>query len=579
MSQTRIIVSKPLKGYRPVVGVTGEITRLYSQLKRIFAENEEFLLLAEPIQSTNKMDWYTTLPGEKRMYSELSEKEQENVKRQLAQQINHLLDVLEQQNLGNVYNTMKVALDISNFDDIYLFDDKIVLTQWGFAPDKIDAGGGILKHLVHLPPPRVTITLFFIRSDQKSVEQIAVHVQYEDQSLDLITEINGELTLPDIKSGTVIHVSVNHPEQESFSTEIIATEEGSNEYHFLLNPKTELVTPVRPTKKSFNEKFWMKLAGLLFSVVACLLIIWWILTAPTDMSIMLVDVISNAPVEGGIVQLTVSGKEPMEGTSDQNGMVLFPGMKNQDPISLNISANHFVTQQLEATCCSLDPIPLQPEMKQVILSIWKAFNREIDKGVFLKNWWLSDADIQVHVPDYLNYAPTTEPSDDSSRFVINIPDTRRYIVTVSKGEEFPVVQKEFECCDDQEMILFSKNDFVVPNPRPNNFDFAKGKWKGEQSFLMQKNESNQINFEIEINPPSAVLSVSFTYGTTCNVNYTLSWEKQALFFRKKQEDKCEYAPNSELNIGDLKCESIDNYPALCIQQYGNKLNFNLIKNN
>ncbi|MBF0239484.1 MAG: hypothetical protein HQM12_17415, partial [SAR324 cluster bacterium] len=168
MSQSRFIKSKALTDYRPVLTGPGGITQFYAQLKKIFAENGEYQLLAEPIYSSGKIDWYTTLSGTIQEFSALSDDKQQLVKKQFSERVSDLLEGLRKQNLDQLAGNLRIALEGTTVDNIYRVDDKIVLIHWGFLSDKMDYQKAVFKHHINQDTPEVLTEL----NQENGVEKI-----------------------------------------------------------------------------------------------------------------------------------------------------------------------------------------------------------------------------------------------------------------------------------------------------------------------------------------------------------------------------------------------------------------------
>ncbi len=80
-SESRLIINDPLERMRSVFSGQGEVVRRYEQINAIFGATHGTKLLAKaiPAISGKNISWFISLSGDIRNYSELNDREKNNV--------------------------------------------------------------------------------------------------------------------------------------------------------------------------------------------------------------------------------------------------------------------------------------------------------------------------------------------------------------------------------------------------------------------------------------------------------------------------------------------------------------------
>ncbi len=205
---SQIIITTDISTIRPMFsqGASENIKR-YGQLKKLFEENKEYTVLAEPKEvSGKKIAWHTEFEGKTKPFSKLSEVEQERAKGILKYQVNKLyktalkFSVQKKENINELFDVLDSCIEIPDFNDIYVVGSgemqKFVIIRWGFTSDDFDAQTGLIKKLI---PVKVSDVIFkTVYTNDKSVGKQKVYFDFPNNSFDTVSSDAGKIEFTDL---------------------------------------------------------------------------------------------------------------------------------------------------------------------------------------------------------------------------------------------------------------------------------------------------------------------------------------------------------------------------------------------
>ncbi len=152
----QVIKITDMQNIKPLSSLGGEVNQKYHRIRELFRENNDYLMFAEPLKtSENQIKWQTKTDNEIRNYNDLSEDEQNIVREKLKTQAKNLYNQTDKK----IEKYLDSFLQIPSIYDIYLVDDRVVLTNWGFVKNRFDAKKDIIKNLMSSPVEDIPATL------------------------------------------------------------------------------------------------------------------------------------------------------------------------------------------------------------------------------------------------------------------------------------------------------------------------------------------------------------------------------------------------------------------------------------
>ena len=204
---SQLIITTDLKAIRPIwdSGFTENIKR-YNQLKKIFDQDKEYRIFAEPIPSAgDKIAWHTEYNGTIIPFPKLDEQEKEQIKSRLKYQANKLyISILKNIKTKNeqlkLFDLLDACFEIPDYSDIYVIispngEKNFTLTRWGFMDENSHKPKQILKSLIALKVNTIKVNVI-IGNNKPAINQ-EVYIKLKDKEKKYITDKNATIILED----------------------------------------------------------------------------------------------------------------------------------------------------------------------------------------------------------------------------------------------------------------------------------------------------------------------------------------------------------------------------------------------
>lgn len=212
------IITTDVSTIRPVFSQgSGENIKRYSQLKKLFADNKEYTVLAEPIPAGgDKIAWHTEFEGNIIRFNELPQDEQKEAKGRLKYQVNKLykkaFKKLKDSNAttAEIYELFEVldsCIEIPHYNDIYVIKSQsgksnFVIIRWGFTSDDFNAQSKLIQKLV---PIKVdSIQLKAVDSKRNTVRGENITIEIGNEVYNYKTNTEGIIYIEDVTFFTKI---------------------------------------------------------------------------------------------------------------------------------------------------------------------------------------------------------------------------------------------------------------------------------------------------------------------------------------------------------------------------------------
>ncbi len=203
----QVIKTTNIDTIRPVfVQGASENIKRYHQLRKLFDENHEYRLFAEPsAERRDSLTWYTDFEGEIIPFVNLSDSEKEVAKGRLKFQANNLyraaIKYIKESktkdgnvNVSDLFQVFDSCLEIPEYNDIYVIRaanglTNFVIIRWGFTFDDYGSDKGLIERLIPLKVTPIIIKVSF--SDGKIAAAQKIFIQYDDYQIDATTDSDG----------------------------------------------------------------------------------------------------------------------------------------------------------------------------------------------------------------------------------------------------------------------------------------------------------------------------------------------------------------------------------------------------
>lgn len=237
------IITTDISSIRPVFDSgTGENIKRYKQLQKMFSQNKEYSVLAEPMPAGgDKLTWFTKFEGVLTPYSKLSADEQNNAKGKIKYQVNKLYKATFRQlykggvnDVRDMFAILDAVIEIPDYEDIWRVkaksgEENYVLINWGFTSDDFNAHNNLIQKLV---PVKVDTVKIKVIKNGKAVSGENISVNYKDTNISLVSDKNGFAYIEDINLGFDFKVS---SADKKVITDYIV--DGRDEYEFVQGEK------------------------------------------------------------------------------------------------------------------------------------------------------------------------------------------------------------------------------------------------------------------------------------------------------------------------------------------------------
>ncbi len=214
----QIISTSKGRNLRPVSSSSGRIISKYRRIKELFSMDKNHLTFCEPDEiSADEIVWQTFLDGEKKRYIELDEEGQRYVRAKLKSQVNRLYKIV-QDNTAKKY--LDLFLQIPSLEDIYLVDDRVILSNWGFLDDKFNAKRNIIKKLLR----GVILSLKIIDDKSEVIQDLKVEIFSNNESEIFMTNSEGYIQLVDVVKNSLVKIEIDLSDNSKFEDDKIQKE-------------------------------------------------------------------------------------------------------------------------------------------------------------------------------------------------------------------------------------------------------------------------------------------------------------------------------------------------------------------
>jgi len=225
------ITTTDVSTIRPVFaqGFSENIKR-YNQLKKLFEENGEYRIFAEPVTEgkPNILHWNTEYEGEIIAFSKLSPQEQGTAKGRLKFQVNNLYRsaikyIKSTKGAGNLdlnnelFQVLDSCFEIADFKDIYVIKNPNGLTnftiiRWGFISDDFRAQGGLVQSLIPMKVNVVQLKTLF--QNNKTAAGTEITIEFAGNQMKAVSDSEGTIFIEDVPFFTKIHAYQLNKEAE-----------------------------------------------------------------------------------------------------------------------------------------------------------------------------------------------------------------------------------------------------------------------------------------------------------------------------------------------------------------------------
>ncbi len=142
----QLIVKNKFDDFRQVSSDAGSLVKKYEQIKNIFNENS--IIFAVPKFDDNHIEWLTKLKGIIVQYVQCDDEQKHNIKVMLKKQLDGLYSATIVREDEDYYEYLEKIIEIPNYDNIYLIENRVVITNWGYIEDSYNAPRQIIKKLI-----------------------------------------------------------------------------------------------------------------------------------------------------------------------------------------------------------------------------------------------------------------------------------------------------------------------------------------------------------------------------------------------------------------------------------------------
>jgi hypothetical protein len=206
---SQIITTTDISTIRPMfANGAGENIKRYGQLKKLFEENKEYLVLAEPVTAGgNKIAWHTDFEGHITTFDQQDAGGQEIAKGRLKFHINKLYKTAlkysknKSEDVKDLFGVLDTCIEIPDYQDIYIIQNTeghkdYVIIRWGFTSDDFNAKTGLIKKLIPLKVSDVILRTAF-SNDKPSGNQV-VEVVFAGKKQTFTSDKAGKIIFQDV---------------------------------------------------------------------------------------------------------------------------------------------------------------------------------------------------------------------------------------------------------------------------------------------------------------------------------------------------------------------------------------------
>lgn len=218
------IATKSCLKLRFSAGNIQQIRPIYKGIERAFSKDDLYTLFAEPkILPEDEIEWVSALEGPVVRYDQLTTKDQVKAESILVNHVQQMLALSK--NDPDLQIKLKKWIEIPNKEqDIYLVDNKVVLTRWGFIDQNAARGNGEISYL--LKRKVWTLSLLSRFDDDDVLPELEIDYTLKGKKDKITTNNSGLAVIPGIVDGETIQLSASYKDQ-TIEKEVQVTEESS----------------------------------------------------------------------------------------------------------------------------------------------------------------------------------------------------------------------------------------------------------------------------------------------------------------------------------------------------------------
>lgn len=142
----QLIIKNKSDDFRQVASNAGSLVKKYDQIKNIFTEDSIFFAI--PVFIDHDIEWSTKLKGSIVQYTQCNDDEKYKIKVILKKQLDKLYNTPIIKEDEDYFEYLEKIIEIPNYDNIYLIENHVVITNWGYIEDRYNAPREIIKKLI-----------------------------------------------------------------------------------------------------------------------------------------------------------------------------------------------------------------------------------------------------------------------------------------------------------------------------------------------------------------------------------------------------------------------------------------------
>jgi len=230
----KVVEQKKIEGVRYLFGSPSTVKSRYNQIKRTFPEGDEYKIFAEAVfvEDTNSIIWSTEFSGSIVNYKKLSPTDQIIANKLLTKSIQNILASAKTFETSELTDFIYNCIEIPSMENVFMVrgdgDDKVLITEWGFVSDTAGMEKGLLAKIINVKRIPMNFSIVY-KDSKKPAPNIKFSFDYEEQSVEKYSDLNGNIELQDVKVDEKVKAYQKDGEQVIFEQEFICYEDGKYE--------------------------------------------------------------------------------------------------------------------------------------------------------------------------------------------------------------------------------------------------------------------------------------------------------------------------------------------------------------
>lgn len=185
---TTLIVSTFLKDIRQLHTDVdrGAALERHKQVSNVAISKDLGIFFAEPVYSSGspQIDWFTSLKGHVRGFSDLKDNEVNHVKfeiKKAVEKVDNLTEELRKDGKSSLAKAIEESIEIPSLESVFLVGDKIVLCDWGFVKDIFKPQKGILRKIA-ADFSEAVLSINVVHKSRETLEGVLVKISNSDEA-------------------------------------------------------------------------------------------------------------------------------------------------------------------------------------------------------------------------------------------------------------------------------------------------------------------------------------------------------------------------------------------------------------